>query len=240
MATTPRIYCTNLVTGEYLPEIEAFADADPLTPGNWLIPAGAYLDAPPAAGGNQAVLRKETGWVLVDDHRGNYFRTDTGAPERHIEFGPLPDHLTATPPPSSDHVWLDGKWTEDLPAKLARSHAQQYLAVNSACEAAITAGFSSYALGAPHFYSSQLDDQLNLTGAVLRGLDMPYACRDEQGVKGFRLHTAEQLRQVGDDFTLYKLQLLQHANELKQQLDAALDAGDLAALEAISWEAPQP
>ena len=92
----------------------------------------------------------------------------------------------------------------------------------------------------PHFYSSQLDDQLNLTGAILRGLDMPYACRDEQGVKEFRLHTAEQLRQVGDDFTLYKLQLLQHASALKQQLDAALEAGDLAALEAISWEAPQP
>ncbi len=116
----------------------------------------------------------------------------------------------------------------------------QIAAINQACEAAITAGFTSEALGAPHFYSSQLDDQLNLTGAVLRGLDMPYACRDEQGVKEFRLHTAEQLRQVGDDFTLYKLQLLQHANALKQQLDAALDDGDLSALEAISWEAPQP
>jgi len=120
------------------------------------------------------------------------------------------------------------------------THTRQTTAINQACEAAITAGFTSDALGAPHFYTSQLDDQLNLTGAVLRGLDMPYACRDEQGVKEFRLHTAEQLRQVGDDFTLYKLQLLQHANELKQQLDAALDAGDLAALEAISWEAPQP
>jgi len=122
----------------------------------------------------------------------------------------------------------------------ASAHARQTTAINRACEAAITAGFQSDALGAPYFYTSQLDDQLNLTGAVLRGLDMPYACRDEQGVKEFRLHTAEQLRQVGDDFTLYKLQLLQHANALKQQLDIALEAGDLAALEAISWEAPQP
>ncbi len=120
------------------------------------------------------------------------------------------------------------------------THARQTAAINRTCEAAITAGFASTALGSPHFYTSQLDDQLNLTGAVLRGLDMPYACRDEQGMKEFRLHTAEQLRQVGDDFTLYKLQLLQRANELKKQLDAALEAGDLAALEAISWEAPQP
>ncbi|WP_313129046.1 DUF4376 domain-containing protein [Stutzerimonas nitrititolerans] len=88
--------------------------------------------------------------------------------------------------------------------------------------------------------ADQVDDQLNLTGAVLRALDMPYACRDEQGVKEFRPHTAEQLRQVSDDFTLYKLQLLQHASTLKQQLDAALESVDLAALEAINWEAPQP
>ncbi len=150
-------------------------------------------------------------------------------------------------PPSVAHVWNGIKWVEDpglasegLAAALEAFYRRQYAAINSACEAAITAGFSSDALGPPHQYTSQLDDQLNLTGAILRGLDMPYACRDVQGVKEFRLHTAEQLRQVGDDFTLYKLQLLQHANELKQQLDAALDAGDLAALEAISWEAPQP
>lgn len=126
-------------------------------------------------------------------------------------------------------------------AELADStHARQTKAINQACEAAITAGFQSDALGAPHQYSSQLDDQLNLTGAILRGLDMPYACRDEQGVKAFRLHTAAQLRQVGDDFTLYKLQLLQHANELKQQLDLALAAGDADAMELIRWKAVQP
>jgi hypothetical protein len=119
-------------------------------------------------------------------------------------------------------------------------HARKVEEINRDCEAAITAGFQSDALGAPHLYSSQLDDQLNLTGAILRGLDMPYACRDEQGVKEFRLHTAAQLRQVGDDFTLYKLQLLQHANELKQQLDLALAAGDADAMELITWEAPQP
>ncbi len=112
--------------------------------------------------------------------------------------------------------------------------------LNRAAEKAITGGFNSDALGSTHQYSSQLDDQLNLTGAILRGLDMPYACRDEQGVKAFRLHTAEQLRQVGDDFTLYKLQLLQHANELKQQLDLALAAGDAEAMALIRWEAVQP
>lgn len=130
---------------------------------------------------------------------------------------------------------------EPTDSELAASvHKQKTLSIDQACEVAITAGFQSDALGTPHQYSSQLDDQLNLTGAILRGLDMPYACRDEQGVKAFRLHTAAQLRQVGDDFTLYKLQLLQHANELKQQLDLALEAGDADAMTLIRWEAVQP
>ncbi|WP_312244411.1 DUF4376 domain-containing protein [Stutzerimonas nitrititolerans] len=182
-------------------------------------------------------------WALVEGrpqqleyYPGNYHDTTTGAAVQWDQLGPLPDNLTDVPSPSSYHRWKDGQWRLDPPAV----HTFKVRAINQACEAAITAGFTSDALGAPHFYSSQLDDQLNLTGAVLRGLDMPYACRDAQGVKAFRLHTAEQLRQVGDDFTLYKLQLLQHANDLKQQLDAALEAGDLAALEAVTWEAPQP
>ncbi|EPZ4326337.1 hypothetical protein ACXM96_002247 [Pseudomonas aeruginosa] len=137
----------------------------------------------------------------------------------------------------------DGRPTlipREQPSEAEAVHERQTTAIARACEATITAGFQSAALGEPHQYSSQLDDQLNLTGAILRGLDMPYACRDEQGVKAFRLHTAAQLRQVGDDFTLYKLQLLQHANELKQQLDLALEAGDAEAMALIRWEAVQP
>lgn len=116
------------------------------------------------------------------------------------------------------------------------TYARQIETVNAACTDAITAGFTSGALGAPHRYSSQLDDQLNLTGSILRALDMPYACYDEQDAKEYRIHTAEQLRQVGDDFTLYKLQLLQRANTLKQQLDQARNAGDLVALNGVTWE----
>lgn len=149
--------------------------------------------------------------------------------------------------PSPAHVWNGIEWDLDadqeaaqLATRLADLHQQQQKAIDKECEASISSGFWSSALGAPHQYSSQLDDQLNLTGAILRALEMPYACRDAQGVKAFRLHTAEQLRQVGDDFTLYKLQLLQHANELKQQLDLALEAGDAEAMALIRWEAAQP
>ncbi len=211
----------------------------PLVPGaGLLIPAGfVHLDEPLAepAPGKAWRLNGSTP-EQAEDHRGTAFDTSTGAAVEWRELGPLPKHLTKEARPSTLHHWQQGGWVLNPQAV----HTNNMQNINHACEAAITAGFQSDALGAPHQYTSQLDDQLNLTGAILRGLDMPYACRDEQGVKEFRLHTAEQLRQVGDDFTLYKLQLLQHANELKKQLNAALDDGDLSALEAISWEAPQP
>ena len=128
----------------------------------------------------------------------------------------------------------------DATELLAERHAVLFAAINTACELEITSGFGSDALGARYVYSSQLEDQLNLTGVVLLGVDSAYPCSDEQGTKAFRLHTKEQLRQVSDDFTVFKLQLLQKANELKQQLDQALAAGDLAGLEAVSWEGVQP
>lgn len=148
--------------------------------------------------------------------------------------------------PSSAHEWTGSEWalnvdleTAQKAAALAILYQDRLSAINGACEAAITAGFPSAALGEPHTYGSALDDQLNLTGAVLSGLDVEYPCRDAQGVKAYRLHTIEQLNQVSTDFTLFKLQLLQLADQLKQQLDQARIAGDEAALQAIAWEGVQ-
>lgn len=150
-------------------------------------------------------------------------------------------------PPSTSHEWNGNDWelNAELEAsqralELADAYQVSTAAINTKCEATITGGFWSAALGERHQYSSQLDDQLNLTGVILAGLDSLYACRDEQGLKAFRPHTFAQLRQVGDDFTLFKLQLLQHANDLKQQLDQALAAGDLEAIERVTWENVQP
>lgn len=189
--------------------------------------------AAPAPGHVWALFNGEP--QQLEDHRGTVYRKDTGAEVQYEQLGVLPPELTAIPKPSAAHYWQNGEWVKD-PGQV---HAVNTAAVNSACVAAITGGFWSSALGAPHQYSSELDDQLNLTGVILRGFDSPYACRDEQGQKEFRPHTFGQLRQVGDDFTDYKLQLLQRANELKQRLDDALAAGDLVALEAITWVDPQ-
>ncbi|MCM2375565.1 hypothetical protein [Pseudomonas marginalis] len=118
-------------------------------------------------------------------------------------------------------------------------HLEKTAQINLACEAAITGGFWSSALGEPFQYASQLDDQLNLTGVIQTGLDSLYACRDQLGTKLFRPHTAEQLRHVGADFSGFKQQLLQKANALKQTLDQALADNDLAGLRLVTWESEQ-
>lgn len=126
-----------------------------------------------------------------------------------------------------------------LADQLNNAYSRQLLIINTQCEALITAGFWSQALGERYQYSSQINDQLNLNGVVMTGLDSLFACRDEQGVKAFRQHSADQLSQVASDFTRFKLQLLQRADALKQLLEKALIAADLDALQAVNWESGQ-
>lgn len=120
---------------------------------------------------------------------------------------------------------------------LEDTHRIKTAEINAHCEAAITSGFWSAALGSAYMYSSELSDQLNLSGVVFAAQPSLYPCRDDQGLKEFRPHSAEQLKQVSDDFTAFKLQHLQLANALKQRLDQALAAEDVDALEAVAWEA---
>lgn len=181
-------------------------------------------------------------WALVGskpkqivDRRGLVYSTVDGSEQQHLDLGELPAGLTATPRPSPAHHWQSGEWVADI----GRVYDVKVAEVNKACAVAITKGFWSSALGEPHQYTSEFSDQLNLTGMILRGIDGPYVSRDEQGMRDFRLHTVAQLRQVGDDLTDYKLKMLQQANRLKQQLDEALAAGDLATLQAMTWADPQ-
>lgn len=120
--------------------------------------------------------------------------------------------------------------------RLQSLHQQKVELLNRSCESAITSGFWSDALGGQYQYSSQIDDQLNLTGAILASVETLFPCRDESGTKEFHTHSVAQIRQVGDDFTAFKLQLLQKANQLKQQLDQALADVDLAKLDLLTWE----
>jgi hypothetical protein len=109
-------------------------------------------------------------------------------------------------------------WPED-------AAAQRINDLSGDCEAAITAGFVSAALGADHTYQSDRDDQLNLVGAAQAGTDMPFKCADSAGVWEYRQHTADQIRQVLADGAAVKLAHLQAFAQKKGMVEAiAADA----------------
>lgn len=215
-----------VLTGPF--EVPAIPGVGQQLPGN-AVQMESPLAVPDA--GNVWVLGKDQPEQMADN-RGVVFNTETGAESIQLALGPLPEGLTKEPRPSTVHAWRAGAWVKD-PAQI---HQTKTIEVNRACEAAIVEGFCSAALGETHKYSSQMEDQLNLNGAILRGLDTLYACRDELGRKDYRPHTFAQVSQVWDDFTEYKLQLLQKALQLKQMLDLALERDDVDALEAVTWE----
>lgn len=119
------IYCAHPVTREYLGPTAA--DPDPLDEDNWLIPAHAYLDAPPDVPAGQAARRSEDGsaWQLIADHRGTVYSTATGAVQQYAELGALPVGLTSEPRPSADHQWTGAAWAIDAALQAANLLALQ-------------------------------------------------------------------------------------------------------------------
>lgn len=111
------------------------ADADPMQPGHWLVPARCVEVAPPATGKNQAAQWQPESqtWRIIPDYRGQtVWRTDTWqydgiATDIVTEAGGLPEGLTAVPPPSALHTWDAAKkaWVLDEAATQALKTAQQ-------------------------------------------------------------------------------------------------------------------
>lgn len=70
--------------------------------------AGAYLDTPPSPVAGQAVVRTETGWELIDDHRGFVvYDKHTRLSSVIEQLGPISDSVTLIPPSSQFDVWDD-------------------------------------------------------------------------------------------------------------------------------------
>ena len=107
----PIIYIAHPVTGEFIGN--GFADPDPLDTENWLVPAYAYLDAPPTAGAGEVVVRSADQWVLRSDYRGVVYDTLTGLASDWRVIGDLPDDLTDQSRPSPAHRWTGSAWELD-------------------------------------------------------------------------------------------------------------------------------
>lgn len=92
------IYSVHPLTREFLGE--GLADPDPLEPGRWLIPAHAFIEAPPEVGEHEKAVMSDMGWRVVADQRGAVYWTDDG--ERHVisVLGErVPDGALLEPPP---------------------------------------------------------------------------------------------------------------------------------------------
>lgn len=80
---------------------------------------------------------------------------------------------------------------------LLQAKAKRILELKDDCTNYIQAGFTSNALGAGYTYDSALpQDQINLVGAKMAGIDMPFTCTDDQGYKSQKPHTVAQIGQV--------------------------------------------
>ena len=108
---------------------QTVADADPMQPENWLIPAGCVDAKPPEnrAGFVAQWQPKSQTWAYLPDHRGKtVYRTDNGQPETVDTIGELPAHLTTVAPPSELHEWNADKqaWQLNRTKQKAAEQAQ--------------------------------------------------------------------------------------------------------------------
>ena len=107
---------------------QTVADADPMQPENWLIPAGCIEAEPPEVKPEQAAKwqPEKKAWQYLPDYRGKTaYRTDNGQPETVETVGELPAHLTLTAPPSELHQWNGKAWALSKEAAAAVKAEQQ-------------------------------------------------------------------------------------------------------------------
>ncbi|HTJ89050.1 MAG TPA: hypothetical protein VL356_02570 [Acidocella sp.] len=123
----------------------------------------------------------------------------------------------------------DGVVTLGEPA-LSAVQAVQSAAMRTACQAAITAGFTSSALGAVDNYPSDQTTQSNIALAAISGGAL--WCQPNNGEWALTAHTAVQAQQVQKDLAAHiQAQQATYAGLLA---DIAA-ATTVAAVQAIAW-----
>lgn len=109
-----------------------------------------------------------------------------------------------------------------------------------ACEAKITGGFISSALGGAHTYPSDIKAQINLMGSVTDSImpDLPanwttpfWVC-DAAGLWAWKMHNAAQIQQAGRDG---KAAVVAAQTKLGQLTAGVEAAKTKKAVEAITW-----
>lgn len=152
------IYITHPATREYIGP--SLADPDPLQPDSWLIPAHAYVDAPPAPPTGYSVRRTEdaSAWDFIQDNRGTIYSTETGIATQYDELGPIPNGFTTQPRPSEFHNWSGAAWVLDAAAERASLSA----AIDTERDRRIDSGLQFQGVT----FQSRATDRENIAGAA--------------------------------------------------------------------------
>lgn len=226
-----KVYHYHRATGVLL--FAAVAQPDPLEPGRLLLPAKATPIAPPAVGPGEAVcfIEEINDWQVVPDLRGRaYYDTATG--DRHViqEVNQSPEPgWTELAPASPGEVWVDDHWELPLATLAANRQADIDDAYSAEMEALLTGypeaevktfakqeGEARAYLADPAVATPYLD-----AAAPARGLD-------KAALVGKIVAKADTLaKEVGT--------ITGKRQALRDAIDAALTAGDRAALATITW-----
>ena len=113
-----KIYNYNRETGEYIGVSDA--TPNPITAGEWLIPACARTEAPPSvSAGEVAVWDNESKlWTPAVDNRETTVYDITNGVSSVVDYiGSIKDTHTTRERPSKFHNWNGTDWEEDLDEK---------------------------------------------------------------------------------------------------------------------------
>ncbi|EPX8934733.1 tail fiber assembly protein [Morganella morganii] len=111
-----KIYHYYQNTGEFI--AAGMADPDPLTEGNWLIPAHATEIEPLKAKPRYAVCFINGQWEYIRDYRGSTAYSKADRQSVPVDFvGELPDTLTLSKPETDFDEWNGKKWVTNTQAQ---------------------------------------------------------------------------------------------------------------------------
>ncbi|MCE3037512.1 hypothetical protein LW135_06720 [Helicobacter sp. faydin-H20] len=134
---------------------------------------------------------------------------------------------------------------EDLPQslknkmqkELEEAKENKIKEINNQCDLLLKT-FKSDALGEVYIYDAKLEDQLNLMGLVLAGVDSFFRCQKQEEVFKQNIpHSKEQLKKLYQDALLYKSRIIGYCGELKKRVE---NCNSIDEIREITWNEIKP
>lgn len=142
--------------------------------------------------------------------------------------------------PSEFHVWdlQTVSWVVSQEA-ISSAKTDKSKSLYARCKKEILSGFSSSALGVEHHYPSKETDQANLNASVTSSFypnlplnwTTPFWC-ERNGIWDYKMHSAEQIQQVGVDGKNIILAKLSKNAQLHQMVSSATTLDEI---QSINW-----